>query len=57
LVKYNELKKKGERITLIFRLENGNEHYTDILEVEKNFVTKTTGKDVSDLFLQNSLSL
>lgn len=43
------MEKKGERIIVIFGLENGNEHYIDILGVE-TFVT-----EVSDLFLQNSL--
>ena len=43
---------------MIFGLENGNEHYIDILEVKTKFMTETTmGKEVSDQFLQNSLSL
>jgi hypothetical protein len=37
---------------VIFGLENGIERYIDMLEVETKFVT-----EVSDLFLQNSLSL
>jgi hypothetical protein len=29
---------------VIFELENGNEYYNDVLEVETNFVTETMGK-------------